>query len=191
MDTTASPRLKVSTTSRAGHDDRDGRFATPATLTPSTPSRGRPHDIGRISDDEGYNSDSTATNSTSPVDKEGVGLAIIGLDLDRKASLPIKVTNAMPHQNLGYLLTGDVEKGEPPASARTSFSSNIENQGYQNSPLAGFTRHASINSAAEYQVPARTKYFFLGVYFGLNLGLTLFNKAVLGHVSLSFNEFRR
>ncbi|KAG8531342.1 uncharacterized protein KY384_002971 [Bacidia gigantensis] len=33
---------------------------------------------------------------------------------------------------------------------------------------------------AEYSVPARTKYTYLGLYFGLNLSLTLFNKAVLG-----------
>ena len=36
--------------------------------------------------------------------------------------------------------------------------------------------------AAEYRVPTRTKYMYLGVYFGLNLGLTLFNKAILGKV---------
>lgn len=36
--------------------------------------------------------------------------------------------------------------------------------------------------AAEYQVAARVKYSYLAVYFGLNLGLTLFNKAVLGRV---------
>ena len=36
--------------------------------------------------------------------------------------------------------------------------------------------------AAEYSVPATTKYSYLGLYFGLNLGLTLFNKAVLGKV---------
>ena len=36
--------------------------------------------------------------------------------------------------------------------------------------------------AAEYRVPTRTKYLYLGVYFGLNLGLTLFNKAILGKV---------
>lgn len=36
--------------------------------------------------------------------------------------------------------------------------------------------------AAEYRVPTRTKYTYLGVYFGLNLGLTLFNKAILGKV---------
>lgn len=34
--------------------------------------------------------------------------------------------------------------------------------------------------AAEYGVPAKQKYFFLGLYFALNLSLTLFNKAVLG-----------
>lgn len=39
---------------------------------------------------------------------------------------------------------------------------------------------------AEYRVDARTKYTYLGVYFGLNLGLTLFNKAILGKV----NDFR-
>ena len=36
--------------------------------------------------------------------------------------------------------------------------------------------------AAEYKVPARTKYTYLSLYFGLNLGLTLFNKAILGKV---------
>ena len=36
--------------------------------------------------------------------------------------------------------------------------------------------------AAEYKVPARVKYTYLGLYFGLNLGLTLFNKAILGKV---------
>lgn len=36
--------------------------------------------------------------------------------------------------------------------------------------------------AAEYRVPTRTKYMYLGIYFGLNLGLTLFNKAILGKV---------
>ena len=41
---------------------------------------------------------------------------------------------------------------------------------------------ASGKHAAEYQVPTRTKYMYLGVYFGLNLGLTLFNKAILGKV---------
>ena len=35
---------------------------------------------------------------------------------------------------------------------------------------------------AEYSVPAATKYTYLALYFGLNLGLTLFNKAVLGKV---------
>ena len=37
--------------------------------------------------------------------------------------------------------------------------------------------------AAEYSVPAKTKYLYLGLYFGLNLSLTLFNKAVLGKAS--------
>lgn len=37
--------------------------------------------------------------------------------------------------------------------------------------------------AAEYQVPTSTKYIYLGFYFGLNLSLTLFNKAVLGKVA--------
>ena len=41
--------------------------------------------------------------------------------------------------------------------------------------------------AAEYSVPAATKYAYLGLYFGLNLGLTLFNKAVLGKVSSSLD----
>ena len=36
--------------------------------------------------------------------------------------------------------------------------------------------------AAEYQIPARVKYSYLAVYFSLNLGLTLFNKIILGKV---------
>lgn len=38
-------------------------------------------------------------------------------------------------------------------------------------------------SAHEYSIPTKTKYFYLSLYFGLNLTLTLFNKAVLGQVS--------
>lgn len=34
----------------------------------------------------------------------------------------------------------------------------------------------------EYSVAPRKKYLYLGLYFGLNLSLTLFNKAVLGKV---------
>ena len=41
---------------------------------------------------------------------------------------------------------------------------------------------ASGKHGAEYSVPPVTKYSYLGLYFGLNLGLTLFNKAVLGKV---------
>ena len=37
-------------------------------------------------------------------------------------------------------------------------------------------------SAAEYQVPTSTKYFFLAIYFTLNLALTIYNKLVLGKV---------
>lgn len=36
--------------------------------------------------------------------------------------------------------------------------------------------------AMEYRVPARTKMAYLGGYFLLNLGLTLYNKALLGNV---------
>ena len=49
------------------------------------------------------------------------------------------------------------------------------------SPLS--EESASGRSGAEYRVPARTKYLYLSLYFGLNLGLTLFNKAILGKVS--------
>lgn len=37
--------------------------------------------------------------------------------------------------------------------------------------------------APEYQIPTSTKYLYLALYFGLNLTLTLYNKAVLGKVS--------
>lgn len=36
------------------------------------------------------------------------------------------------------------------------------------------------NVAPEYQIPTSTKYLYLALYFGLNLTLTLYNKAVLG-----------
>ena len=52
---------------------------------------------------------------------------------------------------------------------------DLEQQRAAEQPVSG--KHA-----AEYSVPARTKYIYLGLYFGLNLGLTLFNKAVLGKV---------
>ena len=35
-------------------------------------------------------------------------------------------------------------------------------------------------NAPEYGIPTRTKYLYLGLYFTLNLALTLYNKAVLG-----------
>ena len=47
-------------------------------------------------------------------------------------------------------------------------------------------RHARAQStttiAPEYQIPTSTKYLYLALYFGLNLTLTLYNKAVLGKV---------
>ena len=47
-------------------------------------------------------------------------------------------------------------------------------------------RHARAQSTAtiapEYQIPTSTKYLYLALYFGLNLTLTLYNKAVLGKV---------
>ena len=41
-------------------------------------------------------------------------------------------------------------------------------------------------TAHEYSIPTRTKYLHLSLYFGLNLALTLFNKALLGQVSVHF-----
>lgn len=49
------------------------------------------------------------------------------------------------------------------------------------------SRHIRAQSTAtiapEYQIPTSTKYLYLALYFGLNLVLTLYNKAVLGKVS--------
>ena len=36
--------------------------------------------------------------------------------------------------------------------------------------------------APEYSIPTKTKSLYLGLYFALNLALTLYNKAVLGKV---------
>lgn len=38
-------------------------------------------------------------------------------------------------------------------------------------------------TAVEYGIPTQKKLIYLSVYFGLNLGLTLYNKALLGNVS--------
>lgn len=43
-------------------------------------------------------------------------------------------------------------------------------------------RCRSAQVAPEYTVPSSTKYTYLALYFGLNLLLTLYNKAVLGKV---------
>ena len=50
----------------------------------------------------------------------------------------------------------------------------------QNQQAKAQTSAASI--APEYQIPTSTKYLYLALYFGLNLTLTLYNKAVLGKV---------
>lgn len=41
------------------------------------------------------------------------------------------------------------------------------------------------SSGAEYQVATRTKLMYLGGYFMLNLSLTIYNKAMLGSVSVT------
>ena len=58
---------------------------------------------------------------------------------------------------------------------------DLESQGNLKEAVSG--KHA-----AEYSVPAKKKYTFLGLYFGLNLSLTLFNKAVLGKVSNDYGH---
>lgn len=55
-------------------------------------------------------------------------------------------------------------------------------------PSPTVSEAASGKHAAEYRVAPRTKYMYLGVYFGLNLALTLFNKAILGRVSTPDSE---
>ena len=92
-------------------------------------------ELGPVSDDDGYSSDSTITQQL--LAKEN------GLDM---------------------LNTEDLESQRHADSKET----------------------VSGKHAVEYSVPARTKYIFLGLYFALNLSLTLFNKAVLGKVCLRF-----
>ena len=86
------------------------------------------------------------------------------VDADRESEP--KYTDATPllEEKIPDIMTigGDVE-AQPPRSPTES--------------EAGSGKHA-----AEYRVPTRTKYMYLGVYFGLNLSLTLFNKAILGKV---------
>ena len=50
------------------------------------------------------------------------------------------------------------------------------------------TKEAIGISAAEYHVPLATKYFYLSIYFALNVALTICNKAVLGKVRLISEE---
>lgn len=64
------------------------------------------------------------------------------------------------------LLMNDVE-GQPMLSVSTSVPS-------------------SPTSALEYRIPASRKLAYLGLYFLLNLSLTIYNKAVLGTVSVTY-----
>ena len=52
-------------------------------------------------------------------------------------------------------------------------------------PEAQTAQRRAKAGAVEYQVPSSTKYLFLGIYFALNLALTIYNKYVLGKVCLS------
>lgn len=82
-----------------------------------------------------------------------------------------------------------------------SQDSRMENQTLAiKSDVEAQTRHLRTQStgtiAPEYQIPTSTKYLYLALYFGLNLTLTLYNKAVLGKVcsprlSRLFVELRR
>lgn len=56
-------------------------------------------------------------------------------------------------------------------------SQPISNQEFKEKP-------AVLPVAAEYTIPTQKKMIYLSVYFGLNLGLTLYNKALLGNVRL-------
>jgi hypothetical protein len=48
----------------------------------------------------------------------------------------------------------------------------------------------STSTAVEYRTPLRTKLTYLAGYFLLNLGLTLYNKALLGNVNFVFIFYR-
>lgn len=60
---------------------------------------------------------------------------------------------------------------------------DIESQLFLNQDFKD--RPAALPVAAEYTIPTQKKLIYLSVYFGLNLGLTLYNKALLGNVSNS------
>jgi len=49
----------------------------------------------------------------------------------------------------------------------------------------------SQSSTLEYSIPAKRKLIYLAGYFLLNLGLTIYNKAVLGTVSLALFWYLR
>lgn len=75
-----------------------------------------------------------------------------------------------------------------------------KNQGLLNddveaqTPLKEGYSQRGLQVAAEYEVPTRTKLFYLGAWFALNLILTIYNKAVLGEVrtvQLQFSVARR
>jgi hypothetical protein len=55
-------------------------------------------------------------------------------------------------------------------------SQPILNDGYKD-------KTPTLPVATEYGIPTQKKLIYLSVYFGLNLGLTLYNKALLGNVS--------
>ena len=58
----------------------------------------------------------------------------------------------------------------------------LEQESVDNDLEAQLTREKTSATATEYQTPTSTKYLYLGVYFALNLTLTIYNKYALGKV---------
>ena len=58
----------------------------------------------------------------------------------------------------------------------------LEQESVDNDLEAQITREKASATATEYQTPTSTKYLYLGVYFALNLTLTIYNKYALGKV---------
>lgn len=95
----------------------------------------------------------------------------------------------MPFPYSGTHLDSDDENALDVSSPHASYQMPPQSEKFQDIegqslPTVPDSATTSGQFATEYQVASHVKYLYLTLYFGLNLSLTLFNKAVLGKVRL-------
>lgn len=105
---------------------------------------------------------------------------------DSRVNSPAMGDNAFPHANntRAFTINEKSHEMEPEVPANQALlADDLEAQTVILDKEASKTSEAATNIAAEYLVSTKLKLFMLGLYFAMNLALTIYNKAVLGSVS--------